>query len=196
MAKDEYSTEMELYGVSPTIIGMVMFAITMIVPFGFVSDWIGFPWGVIWFPMIYSLFWGFGHYRFFIFSIQDITAFLPFTLLNWLYVYWIVRYYQAKRTGFAVIAVGLLSLFLPGAVTVLWSLLIVGHLVIIYPLPIQFILGLLILRRIEGPELISPWSGVRLDFSWWKWKQAPRTKIEEPVETESETSTEEEWLEE
>ena len=196
MTENEYSTEMELYGVSPTIIGMIMFSITVIVPFGYVSDWIGLPWGVIWSPMIYSLFWGFNGYRFVILSVQDITALVPFTFLNWLYAYWIVRYYQAKRTGFAVVAIGLISLFLPGSIAIIWYLLVGANLAFIYPIPIQFILGLLILQRIEGPEVISPWSGVRLDFSWWRWKRAPRTKIKETDETEKVTPTEEEWLDE
>ena len=193
MNTDEYSTEMELYGVSPTVIGMIMLLITALVPYGIIPEWIGLPWGFLW-SMIYSFFWAARGRYLFVLSIQEIFTLLPFTFLNLLYAYWIIRYYQSKSSGFAVVAMGLLSIFLPVAVSIslsVWA----GYFRLIYPIPIQFILGLIILWRIEGPEVISPWSGVRLDFSWWKWKRVKRTKIEEPVESEEKTAENEDWLE-
>ena len=195
MTQDEYSTEMELYGVSPTIIAYIIIVITLIVPFGYISDHFPLP------EMIYSFLWeiGFGLYGFYprILSLELIHSLLPLTALNWAYAYWIVRYYQAKSSRFTVIMVGLFSLLLPFFGSI-FNFLVMGgpYLQIVYPIPIQFIAGLICLRRIEGPEVISPWSGVRLDFSWWKWKRAPRTKIKETVETEKDTPADEEWLEE
>ena len=91
--------------------------------------------------------------------------------------------------------IGFLSIFFPFMGSFVSSGL-AGEIDLIYPIPLQLIIGLFILWRIEGPEIISPWSGVRLDFSWWKWKRAKRTTIEEPVEVEEKTAKEEEWLEE
>jgi hypothetical protein len=196
MTKDEYSTEMELYGVSPAIIGMIIFSITLVVPYGFVPDWVGFPWGAtLWNNTVYSLFWGcYSGYSFFVLTINEILTLLPFTFLNLLYAYWIVQYYQAKRSGFAVVAIGFLSLLLPFLIVVINFLLVGPPLHFIYPIPVQFILGLLILKRIEGPDVISPWSGVRLDLSWWKWKHARRTRSDTQAEREKETSEKEDWL--
>ena len=194
MTQDEYSTEMELYGVSPTIIAYIMIIITLVVPFGYISDHFPLP------EMIYGFLWTivFGLYGFYprVLSLELMHSLLPLTILNWAYAYWIVRYYQAKSSRFTAIMVGLLSLLLPFFGSILRFTILGGVLQIIYPIPLQFIAGLIILRRIEGPEVISPWSGVRLDFSWWKWKRAPPMKIEETVETEKETPTEKEWLDE
>jgi len=191
MTQDEYSTEMELYGVSPIIIAYIMIVITLTAPFGYISG--DFPFS----EMVYAFLWQivFGSYRFYIyfFSLQWVFSLLRLTILNWAYAYWIVRYYQAKSSRFTVIMVGLLSLLLPFFGSIFDFVIMGGpHPQIVYPIPLQFIAGLIILRRIEGPEVISPWSGVRLDFSWWKWKRAPPMKTEETVETEVETPLEEE----
>jgi hypothetical protein len=191
---------MELYGVSPTIIAYIMFIITIIVPFGYISGNFPLP------EMVYAFLWQivFGGYRFHIYFLFSdflgsswVFSILRLTILNWAYAYWIVRYYQAKSSRFTVVMIGFLSLLLPFFGSI-FNFIIMGgpHIQIVYPIPLQFIAGLIILRRVEGPEVISPWSGVRLDFSWWKWKRAPRMKIEESVETEEDSPTEEEWLEE
>jgi hypothetical protein len=67
---------------------------------------------------------------------------------------------------------------------------------LIIPLPFQFIIALIILWRIEGPEVISPWSGVRLDFSWWKWKRAKKSKKTVIVDKEKLQVENEDWFEE
>jgi hypothetical protein len=194
MAPDEYSTEMELYGVSPTIMAYIMLMITLVVPFGYISEHFPLP------EMIYSFLWqiAIGRYGFYprILSLGLIQSLFPLTVLNWAYAYWIVRYYQAKSSRFTVIMIGFLGLLLPFFGSIFYSTIMGGpYLQIVYPIPIQFIAGLIMLRRVEGPEVISPWSGVRLDFSWWKWKRVSRTMIEESSETEKETPTEEDWLE-
>jgi len=70
-----------------------------------------------------------------------------------------------------------------------------GTFIMLYPIPLQFLIGLIILHRIEGPEVISPWSGMRLDLSWWKWQQAKRKDDWDPFEKEKK-SAEEDWLKE
>ena len=74
-----------------------------------------------------------------------------------------------------------------------WTV-ISSQLDIIYPIPLQFLIGLIILWRIEGPEIISPWSGVRLDFSWWRWKRAKRPKKTIIIEEEKPPTEKEDWL--
>ena len=76
--------------------------------------------------------------------------------------------------------IGLLSILLPTILVLYFS----GLVIVIYPVPIQFIIGLFILWRIDGPEVISPWSGMRLDLSWWKRHQGGRRDDWNPFEKE------------
>lgn len=145
MSTDEFSTEVELYGVSPGVIAVIMFVVSLIVPLGFIATGPGMP-----IFLIMALFYP--------------IIFLPLTILNILYVVWIVRYYQAKASKNSVLMLGLLSIILP-TVFALYITGLFGEFMVIYPIPIQFIAGLLILWRIEGPEVISPWSGMRLNLS-------------------------------
>ena len=175
MSTDEYSTEMELYGVRPGVIAVIMFFVSFIFPFGFFADETGMPIALIMIlvnPFIY----------------------LPLTLLNILYAIWIVRYYQAKASKDSTLILGLLSIILP-TVVVLYLTSLLGEFVIVYPIPIQFIVGLIIMWRIEGPEVISPWSGMRLDLSWWKWRQPKRKDDWDPFEDEKIALEKEDWLE-
>jgi hypothetical protein len=71
-----------------------------------------------------------------------------------------------------------------------------GIYAIILPFPLQFLVGLIILQRIEGPEVISPWSGIRLDLSWWKWGQPKRKSDWDPIPEANDVSIDEEWLNE
>lgn len=201
MAKDEYSTEMEIYGVSPLIIAYILIPITLIIPFGYIPDDFGVPFFFTYIPgrIVYSSIWDVyipfsGNLYFSILPIHRIYSMLPLTILNWLFAYWIVRYYQGKSSQFSVLMIGFISVVFPFLGSLYMSALI-GDIALIIPFPFLFIIGLVIIRRIEGPEVISPWSGVRLDFSWWKWKRVPRKEIEESLGTEKETSSEEEWLE-
>ncbi len=164
MSTDEYSTEMELYGVRPGVIAVIMFFTSLIFPFGFFADEIGMPIALI---MI----------------LVNPIIFLPLTLLNILYAICIVRYYQAKSSKNSVLILGLLSLILP-TVIVLYLTGLFGEFVIVYPVPIQFIVGLIIMWKIEGPEVISPWFGMRLNLSWWKWRQPRRKDDWDPFEEE------------
>ncbi len=199
MTTDEYSTEMELYGVSPIIIAYIMFAITLIIPLGYISRSTVFMFTFFSGPRIYSFLWeivisSFSHRLWIVLvSLEKILQMLPLTLLPWLFAYWFVRYYQGKSSRFAVLMIGFLSILFPFMGTLVSSGL-AGEIDLIYPIPLQFIIGLIILKRIEGPEIISPWSGVRLDFSWWKWRWARRKPDREQIEEDRKTSNEEEWL--
>ncbi len=185
MSTDKYSTEMELYGVSPGVIRLIMFLVTVFSPFGFFP---GFERGIFGayylLPGIYGLFW----------IIFNPFVYLPLCLLNILYAHQVVRYYQARSSKDSVYLLGTLSVLLPTVIILYFSSMF-GDFVILYPIPIQFIAGLLILWRIEGPEVISPWSGMRLDLSWWKWRRPKQNDDWNPLEKEK-RSQEEEWLKE
>jgi hypothetical protein len=64
--------------------------------------------------------------------------------------------------------------------------------VFIFPIPIQFIVGFYIMKRFEGPEVINPWSGQRLDFSWWKWGRSKKKSDGDPFEEEKKLQEKEE----
>ncbi|MFX1481575.1 MAG: hypothetical protein ACFFCP_00150 [Promethearchaeota archaeon] len=171
MSTDEFSTEMELYGVDPGIIRMIMFLVTILFPFGFISGYTFFL-----LPGFYWLVW----------ILFSPYFYLPLCLLNILFAHRIVRYYRGRSSKNTVHLIGLLSLLLPTAIVCYISSLS-GYLVIIYPVPIQYVIGLVLLHRIEGPEVISPWSGLRLDLSWWKWRQSKRKSDWDPFEKERRT---------
>ena len=174
MTTDEFSTEMERYGVSPGIIAMIMILTSLIVPFGFIPNF-GIP---IFLAMIFILPY----------------LFIPLTLLNILYALGIVRYYQAKNSKDLAVVLGLLSIILPTGLILYFSAL-AGYVIVIYPIPIQFIVGIFILWKFEGPEVISPWSGMRLDLSWWKRERPKRKSDWNPLEDRKKFSEEEDWLE-
>jgi hypothetical protein len=178
VSKDQFSTEMELYGVSPGVVAFFMILITATVPLGFIPE------SSILFPsMIYGLLWvytlnlpfgaPFGNLPIIILDPIWIYITLPLTILNVVYAIWVVRYYKAKTSRYNVAMVGLVSIILPPLLIIYFSGML-GGFELIYPIPIQFILGLIILWRVEGPEVISPWSGMRLDLSWWKRRKEKR----------------------
>jgi len=182
MSSDEYSTEMELYGVSPGIIAMIMFFVTIFSPFGLIPLNIGMFGFYLVQSGIYGLLWVF----------VNPFIYLSLCLLNILYARWIVKYYQAKSSKYSAMLIGLFSILLPTAIVLYLSGLF-GSFLVIYPIPIQFIAGLIIMWRIEGPEVISPWSGMRLDLSWWKWRRPKRKSDWDPFE-EKKASEKEDWL--
>jgi hypothetical protein len=191
MSTDEYATEMNLYGVSPNVIAILMFITTLAAPYGII------PLGVSEFSsywMLYSLIWVFDFGGFFGFGFRvlnvELMLTLPLCILNVAFAVWIVRYYQGRSSKYTAMTIGLLSVILPAALILYFS----GLVIFIYPIPIQFIVGLIILWRIEGPEVISPWSGMRLDLSWWKWRKPKRKDDWDPFEKEKRIVKKEDWL--
>jgi len=200
MSDDEYSTEMELYGVSPRIIAMMMFFTTLLAPLGYIPEFIGNMFYFHIYPKVYSTTWQvlfstFYRERILITWVffQDFLLMIALLTPPWIYAYWIVRYYQGKSSKYWAATIGLVSILIPLFASLYWTVLS-GQLDIIYPIPLQFVIGLIILWRIEGPEIISPWSGVRLDFSWWRWKRSKRGKQVVIVEEEKQHVEKEDWL--
>ena len=180
---------MELYGVSPGVIAIIMLIVTLLVPYGFILE--GFFVSSVWSgPVLYSFIWVYQMNSYYAFGLRilfpDIIATLPLCVLNIVYALWIVRCYQAKSTKYMAIMIGILSILLPTAI-IFYITSLFAYATVIFPIPIQFVIGLVILWRIEGPEVISPWSGMRLDLSWWKRKEPKRKDDWDPFENEKKT---------
>jgi hypothetical protein len=209
---DDDNSEMELYGVSPWVIGFFIFIISLITPLGFVlsngtlialTAWYGAP-------FIYGLLWVFewsyyGHFYFSSIRFLDLSLMwmlIPLSIFSILYIRQIIRYYFGKSSRDSAVMVGILSIIFPSLVWLLTSsslALLLGtyDFALIIPIPIQFIAGLILLRKFEGPEVISPWPGQYIDWSWWarlkaKWSNRAVDIIEIHLEEEREDI---EWLE-
>jgi hypothetical protein len=174
MSTDEYLTEVELYGVSPWLMSLVMLPLTLLnIIYAFMT---------VMFDSLLS-FW----------------FIMPAVPLHILFGIWFVRYYQAKSSKDSALILGILSVILPTFIHLyvsIYMLALSRLYVVIFPLPIQFLAGLLILRRIDGPEVISPWSGMRLDLSWWKFGQPQKKSDWDPLGTDKKDQETEDWLEE
>ncbi|MFW9868375.1 MAG: hypothetical protein ACFFEL_02000 [Candidatus Thorarchaeota archaeon] len=184
MSTDEYSTEMELYGVSPGVIRVMIYFVTILAPFGFIPSSSN--------PL--GLFWIQGGFYGLLLVLVNPFFYLPLCFLNVLYARRIVLYYQARVSKNSVFLVGLFSILLPTTIF-LYLTGLFGSYVVIYPIPIQFIAGWILLHRIEGPEVISPWSGMRLDLSWWRFGKPRKTSDWEPFEDEKKKAKTRDWLE-
>ena len=184
MTTDTHSTEKELYGVDPGVIRLIMIIVTVFSPLGFIPEysWMFGPYNV--FMGIYGLFW----------ILLNPFVYLPLCLFNILYVHQLVRYYQGRSSRDSVHLIGLLSIILPTAIILFVSGMF-GRFAILYPIPLQFLIGLVIMHRLEGPEVISPWSGMRLDLSWWKRRRPKRNDDWDPFKEETKASEKEDSLE-
>jgi len=209
---DDDNSEMELYGVSPWVIGFIMFIISLITPLGIVlsngtlialTAWYGAP-------FIYGLLWVFewSYYGDFYFSsirfldLSYMWMLIPLSIFSILYIRQIIRYYFGRSSRDSAVMVGILSIIFPSLVWLLTSsslALLLGTygFALIIPIPIQFIAGLIFLRKFEGPEVISPWPGQFIDWSWWarlkaKWSNRTVDIIEMHLEEEREDI---DWLE-
>jgi len=200
VSKDEFATESELYGVSPGVVAIIMFIVTSIFPIGFIPETT-----FLFEPMIYSIFWifplgpNFFEFPFGMMPVVFLNPFiifltLPLTILNIAFAIWVVRYYKGQTSRYTVAMIGMLSVVLPVALVIYLSAMS-GTFMLVYPIPIQFIVGLIMLWRIEGPDMISPWSGMRLDLSWWKRGGEKRKRDWDPFEEEKK-ARKENWLEE
>jgi len=153
----------ELYGTNPRVIAFLMTFVTFIVPFGYLppsSAVFSYFSSAHAFDGIYGLLWffgfandfGFGYFGFHFLRIGLMFITVVLSIFNLLFAREVVRFYQGKTSQKQILLVGMVSLIYPNlfALTPL-PLTIFG---IIWPIPIQFIIGLIILYRIPGPELL------------------------------------------
>jgi hypothetical protein len=194
---------MELYGVSPWVIGFIMILITLITPLGIVPINGDFIVLTNWFqgPFIYGLLWSYtwSSYSGILFSgvqflnLSYMWLLVPLSIFSILYVRQIIRYYFGKSSRDSALMVGILSIILPSLIQLVFavSLVNISRAGFIIPIPIQFVAGLILLRKFEGPEVISPWPGQFIDWSWWirlkaKWSNRAVDIIEIHLEEEPE----------
>jgi len=206
---EETDSETDLYGVSPWLIGQLMFIVTILVPIGYVPMDNGIIVVTSWLfgPFLYGLLWvwflssqsPFVIPGFSLFNLQYMWILVPLSIFSILFLRQMVRYYQGKSSRDSVLVVGFLSFLFPSLVCLIQTLLVsliqiqsaldLSQFSIVIPIPIQFIIGLVILHKIEGPEVTSPWHGQSADWSFWK---RPRATWLDRTQDAVETNLEEE----
>lgn len=157
---DVRDSEPELIGVSPAVIALFMTIVTLMVPLGFFTSNIIvlFDWYIG--PGVYALFWAFGNSPylgfsgFHFFSITFLKLAFTLGIFNLLYVVQIVRYYQGGVSRRSVILIGVISLVYPTLVALISTaislpIIMVG---IVWPIPAQFLVGLIFVLLLPGPE--------------------------------------------
>lgn len=91
---------------------------------------------------------------------------VPLCTFNFLYIRQINRFFYGKTSRDIALMYGLLSMIVPSTITLaLWSTYHFAF--VITPIPIQFFAGVILLYKFRDPEVISPWEGYFLDWSWW-----------------------------
>ena len=186
---------------SPWVIGQIMIIITLITPLGMSLTNGYILIATTWFegPFIYGLLWVFdwgyhGYYSdFAVFNIPFMWLMVPLSIFSILYIRQIVRYYLGKRSRDSALMVGIISVVFPSLLSLLPMILGAGlsQICFIIPIPIQFIAGLIFLHKFEGPEVISPWPGQFIDWSWWKrlrarWSNRTQDLVEMHLDEEKE----------
>ena len=159
----------ELYGTSPRVIGLLMLLVTVFFPVGLINV----VQGSVFIPgYIYSGLWFVDGLQGFWFIFNPVELFsklwltIPLCSFNFLFIRQVNRYFQGETSRDIVLMLGLLSMLLPSAITLaLWSTYQFQF--VISPIPIQFFAGLILLYKFREPELLSPWKGFYLDWSWW-----------------------------
>jgi len=159
----------ELYGTSPQVIGILMILVTLFLPVGIIN----LVQGVQMIPgYIYSGFWLLGgeYNSYFVFRPEQLFPALWITIplcgFNLLFIRQVNRFFQGKTSRDIALTLGIASMILPSVITVaLWATYDFPFL--ITPIPIQFFTGLILLYKYREPEVISPWKGFYLDWSWW-----------------------------
>ncbi|MFX1332002.1 MAG: hypothetical protein ACFE9W_10610 [Promethearchaeota archaeon] len=156
------SQRSDLYGVSPTIIAEIMAFVTIFTPYAIIpAQWAWLFLTDVFYsqPLFYSLLWVFTprfHDNLLIALIQPeiLWSTVPYSLFNIVFAVKVVRYYQGKANKFSVIKYGLVSLMIPSILlTCVLSfgssdLVVLGP---VWPIPIQFLVGLALLHFVSGP---------------------------------------------
>ncbi len=161
--------DIELYGTSPRVIGLILLLVTVFFPVGGVnygSNLQLIP------PILYSSLWiasGLDSFWFIFHPEQLLTTIwitVPLCTFNFLFIRQINRFFYGKTSRDIALMYGLLSMIVPSTITLaLWCYY--NFTFIITPIPIQFCAGIILLYKFREPEVISPWEGYYLDWSWW-----------------------------
>lgn len=167
---EESEKDPELHGVSPREIGVIMIVITVFLPVGQVN--LGYSWQII--PtFLYSGLWLLGLFQDGFWYLANPSALfvsfwitIPLCGFNFLFIRQMNRFFQGETSRDIVLMYGILSMIVPTIVTLaLWVSIQFPY--VITPIPIQFVIGVILLYKFREPEVISPWRGYHLDWSWW-----------------------------
>ncbi|MFW9868376.1 MAG: hypothetical protein ACFFEL_02005 [Candidatus Thorarchaeota archaeon] len=151
----------EMFGVNPRVIAFFMIIVSLFVPLGYITHDIIVL--IEWYPGsgIYGLFWFFGSYffmsGFYLFDPLYLKLTVTLSIFNLLYVFQLVRYYQGKTTKKNVVVSGAISLIFPELFILVSTglFLPLSMMGIVWPIPIQFLIGVFFLYKFPGPELLS-----------------------------------------
>ncbi|MFW9910373.1 MAG: hypothetical protein ACFFEF_17595 [Candidatus Thorarchaeota archaeon] len=175
-------------GVGPRVVAIFMIMITL------------FPLGVMpvgeEFWITYSVFWILvispPYIIFDIMMFGFLWLIIPLYIFSILYIRQIVRFFYGISSRDSALMCGLLSILFPTLVGIGASVLLglpYRSYLYIFPIPVQFLAGLVFLYRFREPENVSAWSGQFMDWSWWirlkpKWSNWGTDIIETYFEEE------------
>ncbi|MHA2432238.1 MAG: hypothetical protein ACXADO_03315 [Candidatus Thorarchaeota archaeon] len=155
----------DLYGVSPVLIAEIMAIVIVLVPYGAIPREVSWMFLQGFFypeTVFYSVLWVFTPRTYDPFLIvvlrPDILWFtLPYSLFNIVFALKVVRYFQGRVRKLTVIIFGFISLIVPSVLLTVW--LSIGSLEfvvpgVIWPIPVQFLVGIILVHFIRGPEPI------------------------------------------
>jgi hypothetical protein len=162
-------SEPKLYGTSPRVIALLMTIVTFIVPFGYLPPGSRVFFGFFFITSdigsgIYGLLWfigfandlGCGYFGFHVLKVGLMGLTVVLSIFNLLFARQIVRYYQGKSSQQRVLLIGAVSLIYPALLGLMPVPIPLAMFGFVWPIPIQFIFGLILLRKIPGPDLIHP----------------------------------------
>lgn len=140
--------------------------VTFVVPFGIIPTNIATNESGVAFtePILFGLLWVYAPYLtgspFLTLDLYFTWMTIPLSLFNLFYFIETVRYYQGKCTRYRAVSVGVLSIVLPTILSIATTGILTPFVIFMFvgPLPIQFVVGLIIMYRIPGPELPSAFS--------------------------------------
>lgn len=152
--------ESDLIGINPWLIGEILFLIWFIIPLGFFPSEYYPNWDMQRItPFLYGLFWTWHFLGFSInthwFDINFLSYTFPTVFLSFIYILVIITFYDARCSLRTTLSVGLASVLLPFLPLFATNNLFIEDGGYTGPLPILFILSLILLYRVPGPEIIT-----------------------------------------
>ncbi len=159
------NSDSDLVGVRPWLMGQIMFFLMMVLPLGSIPieyhvDW----WFPRYAPRIYGVLWTFDlspySYEFALNTMWvDYSFFMlifPTFILNVIFILALIQYYKGMIDRNITFLVGVLSVLTPVVVTMLTTGIFLAGGEYVGPLPFLFIVGLIMLYRVRGPEIDIP----------------------------------------
>jgi len=161
---NDASSDYDLVGVRPWLMGQIMFFFMMILPLGCIPieyevDW----WPRVYAPRIYGVLWtydfdpyspGFALNTMWV-DYNFLLLIFPTFILNVIFVLVLVGYYKGMINRNITILVGVLSVLIPVGATILTTGIFLAGGEYVGSLPILLIVALIFLHRVPGPEIIK-----------------------------------------